>query len=969
MEDSPFIAVIGASGRFPGARDLEGFWANLAADRESVTSFGTGSYGVIPDADAFDAAFFGYAPAEALILDPQHRVFMECAWEALEIAGYDPAAYPGPIGVYAGCADTSHAQALQDARPRLTGMSQWQLKLAAGADFLTSRTAYKLGLTGPAITVQTACSTSLVAVHLAAQALLAGECDIALAGGVTVHVPTPVSEFDDDQDGVLSADGHCRAFDAAANGAVPSDGAGVVVLKRLDEAIADRDHVSAIIRGSAVTNDGAAKVGFTAPGIDGQAAAIRAALTIAEVDPATVSYVEAHGTGTPVGDPIEVRALAKAFGAEGGTCLLGSVKTSVGHTDAAAGVIGLIKVVLALEHELIPATLHFREPNPEIDFAATRFEVCGTDRRWPRVPGQPRRAGVNSLGIGGTNAHVIVEEAPAQDPALAGLPLNGLPLNGLPLNGLPLNGLHPHHLLVLSARTPGALRSATSRLAAHLRAHPHVPLDDIAWTLQTGRRAFAHRSFAVSTDHESAIAALNRADLTVRAAGPQPPVTFLFPAQGGQYAGMARELYDGQPAFREEFDRCADLAEPMLRFDLRRVLSPPPADDHEAAERLTSMAVAQPAVFAVEYALARLWMALGVLPDAVAGHSLGAYAAAAIAQALSLPDALTLVIARGRLLDGLDAGAMLAVPLPERELSPLLGGQLSMAAVNAADQCVVAGLLADITALNDQLAERGVDGRLLHISAAAHSHLTAPALAEFERVVSRVRLNAPAIPWISDRTGLPVTAREAQDPGYWVGHLRHTVRFVDTLATVLTRNDGPVLEVGPGRTLCALARRHPACRDDRALLASMPHAVESTDGPTVFATAAGMLWCSGVPIAWPEMHRGQRPHRVPLTTYPFERQRFRLDGAIEAKPAAEPDELTADGPVSARERALAGVFGDVLGLSEVGTHDNFFDLGGDSLLARRVVDQAARTLSLKLSIRMIFDEPTVAGLAKLIERS
>ncbi len=966
----PFVAIVGIAGRFPGASDLRAFWQGLATGTESVTRFDSGAggatpaYGVVEDADSFDAAFFGIAPGEALMLDPQHRVFMECAWEALENAGCDPATYPGSIGVYGGSGDTGHFGTLRANRDRWPGVSDWHLRLASGADFLTSRVAYKLGLTGPAVTVQTACSTSLVAVHVAAQALLTGECDMALAGGVTVRVPAPIDELADA--GVIAADGRCRAFDAAADGTVGGDGAGIVALKRLEDAIADGDHVHAVIRGSAINNDGAGKMGFAAPSVDGQAAAVRQAHLVADVDPANIGYVEAHGTGTPLGDPIEVRALTKAF-AEGteqtGFCVLGSVKPSIGHTDAAAGVIGLIKAVLALEHELIPGTVHFSSPNPQIELAASPFTVSASAVAWPRTA-TARLAGVNALGIGGTNAHVVLEEAPATAPHEPG---------------------SPQQLLVLSARTPAALAAAAERLAGELGSTT-APLQDVAWTLQTGRRAFAHRGFVVCGDRVDGARALAGADpgrfVTSRAGERAQPVAFLFPGQGGQHVGMAAELYAHEPAFRAELDRCAALVQPRLGIDVRRVLYPgDPADVALAADRLTPMRVSQPALFSVEYALARLWQAWGVTPEVVLGHSLGAYVAATIAGVLSLPDALDLVLERSRLLESLPAGRMLAVPLPESELQPMLGAQLSIAAINGPAQCVVTGPSADVAELAVRLDAMQVDARLLHISAAGHSILVEPVVREFEERVAGVALSAPAIPWISDRTGALVTAAQACDPGYWGAHLRHTVRFSSALQTLLATHDGVLLEVGPGRTLGTLARRHPAfvARPERPVLASLPHPSDPADSAAFALAAAGRLWQAGVELDWAALHDHRPRLRTPLPTYPFERRRFRLDVAVPADPdtgvapvPAAIDHERADGgpafaaPATACESAVAAAFAEVLGLREVGADDDFFELGGDSLVASRLVALLRRTRGAELEVRALFGASTVRQLAALL---
>jgi len=931
-DETSYLAVVGLAGRFPGVPDLAGFWAALAAGVDTLTRADGPAHGFVADGDRFDAGFFGYAPSEALLIDPQHRVFLRCAWEALEHAGYDPATYPGVIGVYGGSGDTGYAETLRQHRSRFPDVSELQFRIASGADFLTSRVSYKLGLTGPAVTVRTACSTSLVAVHTAAQSLLAGECDLALAGGITLHVPFPVDEA---EDGIVSPDGYCRAFDADARGTIASDGAGIVALKRLDDALADGDHVHAVILGSAVNNDGAGKVGFTAPSVDGQAAAIRAAHLVSGVDPRDIGYVEAHGTGTPVGDPIEVRALTKAFGPDG-SCVLGSVKANIGHTDAAAGVIGLIKTVLALGNELIPATAHYRAPNPLIDFAASPFEVRSTSTPWPRGP-RPRRAGVNSLGIGGTNAHVVLEEAPVRPAADPG---------------------RPYQVFPLSARSSTALTATARRLAAHLGDEPPA---DVAWTLQVGRRAFAHRGFVVGGDRDEIVRALGK--VSSRVADGERSAAFLFPGQGGQHVGMARELYAHEPVFRTEFDRCADLVLPELGVDLRTVLFGP--DTEAGAARLSTMDIGQPAVFSVQYALAKLWMSWGVRPSVVAGHSLGAYAAATIAGVLSVPDALALVLERGRLLGSLPDGAMLAIPLPEHEVTPLLGAELSLAALNGPRQCVVAGPVTAVAELRRRLDADGVEVRLLRISTAAHSSLVEPVLSGYEKRVAEVRLRAPEIPWISDRTGAFVTADEATDPAFWSAHLRDTVRFADTLDTLLRHDDSALLEIGPGRTLTGLARQHPTREADRTVVPTMPHPADETSGPHTLMTAVGTLWQAGVAIDWAAVHEGERRYRTPLPTYPFEEQRFRLDGADDFdRPDLVEDFVASTTPT---EAAVAAAFGTILGLREVGVDDDFFELGGDSMLAARIIRLIRRDLGADIGVRSLFRAPTVAALARLID--
>ncbi|TDD61590.1 alpha/beta fold hydrolase [Kribbella antibiotica] len=924
------LAIVGMAGRFPGAHDIQELWANLLSGSDQITRAPAAAdgrvhgYGVVPDADRFDAGFFGFSPREATILDPQHRVFLECAWTALENAGYDPSRFDGSIGVYGGCGLTDHPAALQAHRGRFPGSSTWELRNGYGSDFLTGRVAYKLGLRGPAVSIQTACSTSLVAVHLAGQALLSGDCDMALAGGVTIHMPAPdAAEGDED---VLSLDARCRSFDAAANGTVAGDAAGIVVLRRLDDALADGDRVLAVIRGSAVTNDGSRKVGFFAPGVAGQIDAIRTAHLVAGVDPRTIEYVEAHGTGTEAGDPIEVRALAKAFAlgtADKGFCRLSSVKASVGHTDAAAGVTGLITAVLALQNGVIPGTHNFREPHPDLILAESPFTISAEPLPWP-ARDTPRRAAVNSLGLGGTNAHVIVEEAPRRAASA---------------------GDSRPQLLPVSARNAAALATATDRLREHCGS-----LADVAWTLQTGRQAFVERTAIVASGQ-------GEADVVSGRAMEGRTVAFLFPGQGGQYLGMGSDLYRDEPAFRSAIDGACDWA----GFDLRKVLYP---DDADWAQRqLDTMQVCQPVLFAVQHALTELWRSRGVTPEAVLGHSLGAYAAATAAGVLAPADAMRLVLARGRLLDGLPAGAMLAVPLTPTELEPLLVGDVVLAAVNSPDQCVVSGPADEVQQLQKVLEAQDVDVRPLRISAAAHSTFVDAVLPEYAAVVESVPRRPPAIPWVSDRTGLVTTVADVQDVTSWTAHLRQTVRFADALSTVLANGNHALLEVGPGQTLSTLARRHPDCDPQRPIAQSLAAGgVPDRDGGNVsMLRGAGRLWVSGVDLDWAALHEGRERRKVELPSYPFQRTRFRLDEESEQPPAepATPDAV----PMTATERVLATAFAEALGLPAVSVNDNFFELGGDSLIASRILAAVRGQVSSELTPRSFFLAPTVGQLA------
>jgi amino acid adenylation domain-containing protein/non-ribosomal peptide synthase protein (TIGR01720 family) len=879
--DTDAIAIIGMAGRFPGARDVEEFWRNLRDSVESITFFSNEELeaegippalcrdprfvkarGVLEGGDRFDAAFFGYSAREAEMIDPQQRVFLETAWTALETAGYDAERHPGRIAVYAGTSLNTYMLNLA-ASPELLGEGGgFPALIASDKDFLTTRVSYKLDLRGPSVDVQTACSTSLVAVHLACQSLRMHECDMALAGGVSMGTQKGGHFYQ--EGGILSPDGHCRAFDRKAQGTVSGSGVGVVVLKRLRDALADGDLIDAVIKGSAINNDGAVKVGYTAPGVEGQAEVIRMAQAAAGVEPETIGYIEAHGTGTALGDPIEIRALRQVFGdAEGrtGSCAIGSLKTNIGHLDAAAGVAGLIKAVLALHHGQIPASLHFEEANPGIDFADTPFRVNAGLAEWARN-GAPRRAGVSSFGIGGTNAHVVLEEAPTAD-----------------------SGERPHRpfqLLVLSAKTPAALDEASSNLALHLEAHPELDLADTAYTLQTGRRAFRHRRAVVCRDLADARRALVPQEAPARGAHVERTgrgVTFLFPGQGSQRTNMLLGLYRTEESFRKEIDAGAEILRPELGLDLREVLYPSSAQEDAARDRLDQTATAQPALFLVEHALARLWMAWGVKPEAMLGHSVGEYVAACLAGVLSLEDALSLLAFRGRLMQAMPSGSMLMVALPETEIAPLLEAPLSLAAVNGPAQCVVSGPHDLVEGLEQRLGAGGTQCQRLRTSHAFHSAMMEPMLAAFRERLSRTTLREPRIPYVSNLTGTWITAGQAVDADYWVRHLRETVRFGAGVSELLKGGPRVLLEVGPGQTLSGLVRAQADSGGGHVSVASARHPGDSRPDEEVLLGALGRLWMAGVDVDWRGLHTGERRRRVRLPTYPFERQRYWLEPA------------------------------------------------------------------------------------------
>ena len=872
------IAIIGMSGRFPGAGDVPAFWENLKNGVESITQFSDAELelrtpapegqrevrarGVLEGSEMFDAAFFNIHARDAEQTDPQQRVFLECAWEALENAGYDPEKYPGLVGVWAGASLNSYLLynlcADRDFIARLVGDYQQSGPadfLGNAQDFLATRVSYKLNLRGPSMTVQTACSTSLVAVAQACNALLGYQTDMALAGGVSISFPQRRA-YAYQEGGMASADGHTRTFDADAAGTVFSSGAGIVVLKRLSDAQADGDHIVAVIKGAAVNNDGSGKVSYTAPSIGGQAKAIQMAQALADVRPETISYVEAHGTATPLGDPIELAGLTQAFRAGGATgnqfCALGSLKTNVGHLETASGVAALIKTALALEHGLIPPSLHFSAPNPKLDLANSPFYVNTRLLPWP-ASDTPRRAGVSSFGVGGTNAHAVLEEPPAAAPSAP--------------------SAREYQLFVLSAKTDTALDTATDNLVRHFRAESTLDAADAGWTLQIGRRAWPHRRIVVARDLQDAAAALAGRDarrVFTRAEMLEgTPVAFLFPGQGSQAVNMGAGLYRSEPVFRAELDRCAEILRPW--FDLHDAIYPSQGSD----PCLDQTEFTQPSLFAFGYALARLWISWGVQPAAMLGHSVGEYVAACLAGIFSLEDALRLVAERARLVQAQPTGAMLAVRLSETELTPLLANVgLEIAAVNAPSLCVVSGPDLQVSTFEKELDGRRIAARRLKTSHAFHSAMVAPVVEPFAALVRGVKLHTPTIPLVSNVTGRWITDAEATDPMYWAGHLREPVRFADGVGELLINEANYLLlETGPGQTLAPLARQHPAA-SGKTILSSLRE--EHDDSETVLITF-GRLWLEGVGVDWAALHTGETRRRVALPTYPFERKRYWIE--------------------------------------------------------------------------------------------
>jgi len=1009
------VAIIGMSGRFPGARNVSEFWQNQLRGIEAISQFRVEELevagatelakqpnyvrarAILDDVDLFDAEFFGILPREAELMDPQQRLFLECCWEAFEDGGYEPSGYPGAIGVFAGTSVSTYFLSRICTAPgfinEYTGgyqIANYPQMMGNNPDFIATRASYKFNLRGPSFTMQAGCSTSLLAVCQACQSLLTYQSDMALAGGVSITFPQKRGYFYQDG-GMGSADGHTRTFDAAAQGTVFGSGVAVVLLKRMEDAARDGDQIYAWIRGFAVNNDGSRKVGYTAPSVEGQANVIAMAHEAAGVDPATIGYVEAHGTGTPLGDPIELSALAKAFGARTsakGFCAVGTAKTNVGHLDIAAGATGLIHATQIVRSGKLPPTLHFQNPNPAFDLENSPFFINKTLSDW-KISGAPRRAGVSAFGVGGTNAHVILEEAPHSASGSSG---------------------RSAELLVWSARSTSALEATTRNLAEYLHHQPNVNLADVAYTLKVGRRAFDERRILVARNAEDATAALASRDprriFTRTKRSENADICFLFPGQGSQQLNMGRELYETEPAFREEVDRCAELLRPNLGLDLRDVLYPAEDANGHSYDKVTPTFLAQPAIFTTEYALAKLWISWGIEPRYMMGHSVGEFVAACLAGVFTLPDALQLIAARGRMMQDLPPGAMLSVRLSEAEIRPLLSGALSLAAINAPSLCVVAGPFEAVAEFEDHLTRHNVAHRRLHTSHAFHSSMMDPILEPFTAEVRKICLSAPRLPYISGVTGNWITEQEATNPLYWARHFRETVNFSRGITELRAKENCVLLEVGPGNVLATLARQHNTTVGDQIVVSTLTDGTQEISEGVAIQQALGWLWLGGVPLDWNKLHANEKRHRVSLPTYPFERKRFWLEAprqfndsggqltssiphvsTVPQMPETSTSssaqvflkqETTMPQPIASthtlRKDKVRGIlikiFEDLSGMdvSQADSSATFLDMGFDSLFLTQVTQALQSKFSLKITFRQLLgDLATLDALANYVD--
>ncbi|MGE5343916.1 MAG: amino acid adenylation domain-containing protein [Candidatus Omnitrophota bacterium] len=981
------IAIIGMSGRFPGAKNLEEFWENLKNGVESITFFTDDEvleYGASPemlknpdfvkakgmmeDIEYFDAAFFNYTPKEATIMDPQIRIFHECAWEAFEDAGYFPETYPGAIGVYAGSA-ASAQWAFRSYADRTSPIGDFEKGFFN--NHLSTFISYKFDLRGPSVFLRTACSTSLVAVQNAIGGLKLYECDMALAGGASIALPKK-GGYMYQEDSLLSVDGHCRAFDAQATGTVFGDGVGCVILKRLEDALADGDHIYAVIKGSAINNDGIRKVGYTAPSVTGQRDVIQSALWMADVEPESIGYIETHGTGTTLGDPIEIEGLKLAFHTDKKKfCALGSVKTNVGHLNIAAGGAGLIKTVLALKHRLIPPSLNFQTPNPNIDFENSPFYVNTQLKEW-RSDGFPLRAGISSFGIGGTNVHIILEEAPQLPPSLPGKPMQ---------------------LLVLSAKNMSSLDRMTANLAGFLKQHPEINLADAAYTLQVGRKPLEHKRIIVCSNHSSsAVEQIEKNEnlSTVFTKQKNKPVVFMFSGQGSQYVNMGLELYQQEPVFREHMDRCFDILNKQSGYDIKAMLYPGESEFglsmDEAKTKIDDVRYSGPIKFSIESALTKWVMQQwGMKPYAMIGHSFGEYAAAYVSGVFSLEDALKLVVLRGQLMEKTLPGVMMSVPLSAEELKPLLPQNISLAAINTPSLCIVSGPTTAIETFERELNEQGHECLRINFPRASHSNMMAPILDEFEAQARTMTWNHPQIPYIAGLTGDWVTNDDAMNPRYWARHMAETIQFSPGIKKILEKPDVVFLQVGCDRGLPLFVTKHREGKDGNAKINLLRNPKETVSDSYFLLHAIGLLWLHGVTIDWSAYYANERRNRISLPGYVFDRKYYWIEDETfegfnikERKKSTQPNRSvsdqagslpsTANDPdlmvsnlltTNENERRVLAIWQDLLGYENIGLNDNFFDLGGDSLAAIEVKKRIRDEFNLQIPVVKILHYPTI----------
>ncbi|GMQ62974.1 type I polyketide synthase [Vallitalea maricola] len=986
--DTNGIAVIGMAGQFPKAKDIESYWNNIIDGKECISFFTdeelreagidenlfhnphyVKAKGVLEGMDLFDADFFKINPNEAKLTDPQHRLLLEGAWCALEHAGYASYTYDGSIGVYAGCAMNSYM--LLNVYPYIKKeVSAGTLIAAIGndKDSLTTNIAYRMNLSGPAVTVQSSSSTSLVASSLACQSLLTYQCDMAIAGGIAVGPPS-VGGYLYQEGGIMSPDGHCRAFDKQANGFVPGMGYGLVVLKRLSDAIEDRDYIWAVIKGFAVNNDGYDKVSYSAPSVTKQSEVIVEAQTIAGISPDTITYIETHGTGTNLGDPIEIAALTEAF--RMGTnkkqyCAIGSVKTNIGHLDTAGGVAGLIKTCMALKNKTLPPSLHYNEPNPNIDFATSPFYV-NTEAKYWESGDFPRRAGVSSIGMGGTNAHMILEEYDNNADKIHAM------------DNKPC-------ILMLSAKTPKALDNYTNNLMAYLCSNKDNRLEDVAYTLAVGRNEFEYRQALICSSGKEYIEAIENKSKEIYTGiqHKEKKIAFMFTGQGSQYSKMGQDLYMRYELYKSTFDLCADLYKKYSGEDLRDIIY------RDNTNLVKQTQFSQPALFAFEYALAKLLMSWGLDPHAMIGHSLGEYVAACIAGVISLDDCIKMIHYRSFLMQKQVKGSMMVVAANEDALKEWIipyKQSLCLAAVNGPNLCVVSGEDESIMSLRNKLLKEDIFCRKLVTSHAFHSMMMEPMMEEYAEIIKDITFKKPQIPYISSVTGKWITDDEVMNIEYWVNQIRATVRFSYGVQELLKEENTVILEVGPGNSLTTIVKQHLCTDSNQQVIASVDALNGKRSSIEALMKAVAQLWTAGITILWEAFYKDKTYYRLPLPTYPFERKSYwygkdentaissddtkevteeYVDQHFQPRPTLQNDYIP---PVSEMEKEITKIVEELLGINGIGIEDDFFELGGHSLLATQVLSRIYYKFQVKISLKDIFYNFTIKEMVRIMQEN
>ncbi len=976
------IAIIGMAARFPGANTIDEFWDMLAAGKEAISFFTDAEIdssissnikndpayvkarGIIDGADEFDAGFFGFNPRNAELMDPQQRVFLEIAWEALESTGYLPQKYTGSVGVFAGCGYNTYFTNNVLAHPDLVEKNgHFNVRLLNEKDYIATRTAYQLNLTGPAVAVYSACSTSLLAIAQAVSSIRDGQCDVVLAGAASITSPLKSGHFYE-EGSIMSKDGHCKPFDADATGTVFSDGAGVVLLKSREAAERDGDTIYAIIKGIGINNDGADKGSFGGPSAQGQAGAIAMAINDAGIDASSISYIEAHGTATPLGDPIEIEGLSLAFGTQEQKqyCAIGSVKSNLGHLTAASGVAGLIKTALALHHQQIPPSLHFNQLNPNIDLNDSPFYINAALQAWQSA--KKRRAGVSSFGVGGTNVHVILEEFEN--------------VMAQPEASKPLS------LIIWSAKTETSVAAYAKKLAGYVQQNENINIADIAYTLQSTRADFNTRRFIIAGDSNELLSKLSSqtidASTSKKLSSKASEVVFMFPGQGSQYLNMGRELYDIEPVFKIAVDECIGLLKDTPQADIFNIIYPPVVDE-TSGEKIKNTFYTQPAIFILEYAMAKLWMSWGIQPTVFTGHSIGEFVAAHFAGVLDLKDALKLISARARMVSEVAKGSMLSVRLEAAQLEAILPKDLSIAAINSSKLCVVAGEIEAIAAFEAELAEKNIAAKLLQTSHAFHSAMMDDIVAPFEDVVRSVKLNPPVKPIVSTVTGKWMSEAEATDPAYWAQHLRKTVRFANAVDTLQEDEGRLLLEVGPGYALATLARQQATIKST-PIIAGFEKNETSSEYYSVLR-ALGQLWLNGITPDWTAFYQNQQRLKINLPAYAFDNKRYWLEPIPQANPITEILEVQKT-PLETeqtilqhnlmRQELLTGklkeLFEDASGIEIDGASAdmNFIEIGFDSLLLTQIATNLKKEFNVPITFRKLFEEyNTIQSLAAYLD--